>query len=276
MDEPLARRLEGVGIGRSRTPPPRNVPIALRSATRQRVSRGRFPPIVGRRIALFKWVIEGEAAIGVEGRRLKFRPGDVAVYTSSIPHQFWALSDTCELCWFSVDGPVVEEFMLALGLQPGAYAYGPPPVAQIEELIESFKGYTVQEQRHASLLAIRLIYEVADRISTTQVPSVVQQVQQFIHAEFADPNLSVDSIAARLHYHRGSLSRVFHKHTGVTIIEYITQVRLHHARTLLAHTQDRISDIALRCGFHEPNYFCRWIHKHTGTTPSKLRRESVA
>ncbi|HEY7089693.1 MAG TPA: helix-turn-helix transcriptional regulator [Tepidisphaeraceae bacterium] len=276
MDETLARRLEGVGTGRSRSPAPAHIPVALRSVTRQRVSRGRFPPIVGKKILLVKWVIdEGEAAIGVEGRRLKFRRGDVAVHMPSGPHQFWVLSDECEMTWFSLDGPVVEEFALAMGLRAGVYSYGDPPVDRIASMIELMRDYTMAGHRRASLAAIGMLYELVDRIAMTHVPSVVSQAQRLIHTEFADPDLSVDTIAERLHYHRGSLSRVFHKYTGTTIMNYITQVRLQHARTMLLHTEDRIGDIALRCGFREANYFCRWVSKHTGIPPSKLRRESV-
>jgi AraC family L-rhamnose operon transcriptional activator RhaR len=70
------------------------------------------------------------------------------------------------------------------------------------------------------------------------------------------------------------MSRVFHKYTGVTIVDYIAQVRLQHARMLLMNTEERISDIANKCGFHEANYFCRWIIRHTGLPPSKLRRSA--
>lgn len=273
-DESLARGISGIGLGRSHAPAPLNIPLALRTAVHKRIRRGRFPPVVGRRIVLAKWVIEGEAAIGVEGRRLKFRPGEVAIHVPSLPHQFWALSETADMCWFSVDGPVAEEFVVAMGLKPGVYNFGPPPVKKIEKMMESLRDYSIQGERRSSLLAIEMLYEIAERIGTSRLPSVVQQAQQLIHTEFANPELSVDTIADRLHYHRGSLSRVFHKYTGQTIINYVTQVRLQHARTLLVHTEERIGDIASKCGFRQPNYFCRWIQKHTGTPPSRLRRES--
>ena len=50
----------------------------------------------------------------------------------------------------------------------------------------------------------------------------------------------------------------------------IRQVRLQHARMLLMNTEQRIADIALRCGFRESNYFCRWISRHTGLPPRDL------
>ncbi|HEX3356082.1 MAG TPA: cupin domain-containing protein, partial [Tepidisphaeraceae bacterium] len=85
-------------MGRTRAAAPPGVPVALRSATRQRVTSGRFAPVMHHPITMVKWVIEGEAAIAVEGRRLKFGPGDVAVYVPSIPHQFWVVSDTADMC----------------------------------------------------------------------------------------------------------------------------------------------------------------------------------
>ena len=136
--------------------------------------------------------------------------------------------------------------------------------------------FTLSGQRQGSLLAIQCLYEVANRIRKVGIPSIVRQAQQIIHADFTDPDLSVDRIAGQLNYHRGSMSRAFHRHTGVTIIDYIAQVRLQHARMLLMNSEHRISDIASRCGFRESNYFCRWINRHTGLPPSKLRRAAPA
>src|SRR3954451_17431840 len=122
MPEPQVQPISGVTVGRTRAPAPPGLPIALRSATRQRVTAGRFAPVIGRAITMVKWVVEGEAAIGVEGRRLKFGVGDVAVYVPSIPHQFWVTSEQADMCWFTVDGPLNEEFVLGLEVHPGAYS----------------------------------------------------------------------------------------------------------------------------------------------------------
>lgn len=277
MAELQVQPIEGVTVGRTRAPAPAGVPIALRSATRQRVARGRFAPVMGRPITMVKWVISGEAAIGVEGTRLKFGPGDVAVYVPSIPHQFWVTSEQAEMCWFTVDGPLNEEFLLGLELHPGVYSYGgPPPLDEIEKMMECLRDFTVHGQRRGSLLVIQCLYEIANRIRKVDVPSVVRQAQQIIHTDFTDPDLSVDRIAAQLNYHRGSMSRAFHKYAGVTLIDYIAQVRLQHARMLLMNTEQRISDIAERCGFREATYFCRWVNRHTGLPPSKLRRATTA
>jgi transcriptional regulator GlxA family with amidase domain len=186
--------------------------------------------------------------------------------------RFWALAPVNEMCWFSLDGPLADSFAMELDLRPGVYPFGPAPVEQIHEMMESLKDHTVQGRRRASLLAIRMLYQLADAMRAPAVPSVVAQVQQIIQQEFADPNLSAGSIADRLHYHRVSLSRLFHRNTGITLIDYLTQVRLQEARALLQHTPDKIADIARRCGFRDGAYFARWLRKHTGTLPKHLRQ----
>ncbi len=196
------------------------------------------------------------------------------MYLPTQPHRFWALSEVNELVWFSVDGPLSELFMRELDLQIGVYRYGPAPVEQIHKLMESLKDHSIQGRRYASILAMETIYAVANATRLTSAPAAVQQVKCIIQDEFADLNFSTEAIAAKIGYHRGSLSRMFHQHTGITIMEYLTQVRLQEAIALLRHTDDKVAQICRTCGFREPTYFCRWLRKHTGMAPSDLRKST--
>ena len=273
-DEPIAARTGGIAIER----PPDNieniVPIALRSAQHVTVSQGRFAPPWSKRLVLIKWVIKGECELGIGGRRIPFGPRQAAVYLPTSPHCFWAMAESNELIWFSIDGPLAEQFMHELKLHVGVYQYGPAPVEQVHELMESLKDHSIQGRRRASLLAIKAVYDLADATRPSKAPSTVQQVQYIIQQEFADPELSTEAIAARVYYHRGSLSRMFHQHTGVTIIDYITQTRLQEAITLLRHSDYKVAEICRKCGIQEPTYFCRWLRKHTGMSPTDLRKSS--
>ena len=270
-----ARRISGEVVERPREEVPHGVPISLRTVQRSFVSRGRFEPSWSKRLVMAKWVLSGQAVMGIKGDRVSFGPGEVAIYTPSIAHQFWAMGEINEMCWFTMDGPLAEEFVSELQLRPGVYGNVPAPVQQLTELMESLKDRTIQGRRHASLRAIELWYQLANSIRSPEIPSVVTRAQQFIREHFANPDLSTESLAEHLHYHRGSMSRLFHKHTGVTIIEFITQARLHEAKKLLMHTNEKISQIGHKCGFRQSNYFCRWLRKHTGQTPREFRNPAI-
>jgi len=271
-----AQLLSGVRAERPRAEVPDKLPLELRSAVRGCISRGRFRPPWAKRIVLIKWVIHGAAAIRVAGRRIAFRPGHVAVHVPSLPHEFWQLGDpSSEMCWFSADGPLAEEFVHTLGLRPGVYDYGPAPIDRVDEMTRALADGSPDGRRASSMLAIRMLYDVAAHVPPPPVASLVRQVRHLIREGLADPDLSAAGIATKLNYHRGSLSRAFHAQTGVTILDCITQTRLHEAELLLQHGDERIAEVARKCGFPDGAYFTRWVKRHTGRLPSQIRRSAA-
>ncbi|MEU5951994.1 AraC family transcriptional regulator [Streptomyces sp. NPDC047525] len=60
--------------------------------------------------------------------------------------------------------------------------------------------------------------------------------------------------------------------TGRTPGELIRQARVHEAKRLLLRTELSVRQIALRVGFGDPAYFCRFFRRETGTSPGDFRR----
>lgn len=247
------------------------LPILLRSAISGTISQGRFRQPWSKRLVLVKWVIRGEAVMVLDHQRLTFGNGEVAVYLPTEPHQFWVHEATADMCWFSIDGPLVEQFVNQLGLQPGVHHYGPPPVEKVDELIRSLDDQSLKGCRRSSLLAIKMLYELHAKLPPVQALPAVRQVQHLIQEGLSDPELSTHQLATRLGYNRGALSRMFHQNTGMTIIDSITQGRLQLAEMLLLKNEHSIGEVARRCGFRDGSYFTRWVRKHAGRTPRDIR-----
>ncbi len=273
--EVLAQALPGLRATRRRDQPPEGVMVALRSVQHVHVTRGRFGPSWSQRLVMAKWVISGAAVMEVGGERLRFGPGQVALYLPTNPHRFWALEAVNEMCWITTDGPFAEQLVLELGLRPGVYDVPPPTPARLQELAASLTDHSAPARRRASLLAIAEWHRLADLIGVQPRVSHIGRAGEIIAQEFADPELSAASIARRIGYHRGSLSRIFRRETGETIIGHLTRVRLREAQALLAHTTEPVVAIAHQCGFRDVAYFCRWYRKHTGTTPGARRRATA-
>ena len=101
-----------------------------------------------------------------------------------------------------------------------------------------------------------------------------QQIVQtacFIHANYMLPITSSD-IAQAVGFSSNHLSRKFRRTTGVGLHEYLVFVRLDHAAQELISTEDSITDIALRCGFSDSNYFKDSFKKKYGVTPRAYRK----
>ena len=76
----------------------------------------------------------------------------------------------------------------------------------------------------------------------------VHQVQDYLVENISGEN-SIETLASIVAMSPRNLSRVFKEETGSTIVEYLTRLRLEHAKTLLNNPEYTIDYIASQCGF---------------------------
>lgn len=70
------------------------------------------------------------------------------------------------------------------------------------------------------------------------------------------------------------LSRSMRTAYGVTPTDFVTDLRLEHAASLLAATNDPVAAIAARCGFASQSYFSRCFTTAHHLSPREFRRRS--
>ena len=72
----------------------------------------------------------------------------------------------------------------------------------------------------------------------------------------------------------GESKRVVRATVDTTPIRYLRQYRIRQAARLLCHTEERISNIASRCGFQDMSYFTKSFREQLGCTPTEYRRRA--
>lgn len=155
--------------------------------------------------------------------------------------------------------------------------------AQISELItRMIKENRIDDERSALMLGALLdelfllcarecsfFYDMPENIHTTDAPIV--RAAQFIGLNYMD-DISTADIAAAAGYSPNYLSRKFREAAGIGVHEYLMFIRLQRAALELVSTEDSVTEIALRCGFSDGNYFKDAFKKKYGVTPSKYRK----
>jgi AraC-like DNA-binding protein len=71
-----------------------------------------------------------------------------------------------------------------------------------------------------------------------------------------------------------SLFRFIHKFkdlTGMTPIEYLTQIRINEAKFLLSNSPLNVAEISSIVGYDDPLYFSRVFKKVTGISPKNYK-----
>ena len=87
-------------------------------------------------------------------------------------------------------------------------------------------------------------------------------------------DMTTDVVDSAVRFSANYLTRKFRHRAGIGLHEYIVFIRLHHAAQELVTTADSITDIALRCGFSDSNYFKDSFKKKYGITPRAYRKMS--
>lgn len=99
----------------------------------------------------------------------------------------------------------------------------------------------------------------------------ISQVKSFLDEHYKE-KLSLESVASHFFIDKHYLARLFKEHYGVTLVTYLQQVRITHAKRMLRFTDKSIEEIGLECGIGELNYFSRVFKKLEGVSPSEFRR----
>ena len=151
-----------------------------------------------------------------------------------------------------------------------------PEQTQLEQIDEVFRSVctTPQSSGTATLYAVvQLIQLALPRLQT--VPSEsdarISAILQFIRQHYAEP-LSVESIAEQVMMSKFHLCHLFRTHTGMTVMQYLNEQRLHAARSMLSRTTRPVVEIALACGFGSSSHFSTVFRSREGLTPREYRQ----
>lgn len=121
----------------------------------------------------------------------------------------------------------------------------------------------------------RLCLEAATLITDLQRQNegnTIFQVIQYVDLEYRN-KLQMQSLAKMFHMNPAYLGQLFKKETGQTFNEYLNVRRIEEAKRLLKRTRMKISDIALRVGYPNTDYFISKFKQATGMLPSIYKRE---
>jgi two-component system response regulator YesN len=113
-----------------------------------------------------------------------------------------------------------------------------------------------------------------DDISEASVHSdspVVQKMLEYIYKNY-NRDVSLEEIAAKMYMNNAYLSRIFKEKTGMGFHDFLVEVRISNAKTLLERFEFKVNEIADMSGYRDVSHFIGIFKKHTGLTPIDYRR----
>lgn len=99
----------------------------------------------------------------------------------------------------------------------------------------------------------------------------LKDVLKYVAKNYQEP-IALKEVADIASLNQEYFCRMFKKCMGVTLLEYVNQVRINHIHEELLSTEDSITDILERNGFTNYKVFSRMFKAQFGMTPRELRR----
>ena len=159
------------------------------------------------------------------------------------------------------------------GLQSGADLYLTKPFSYAI-LIQSIKSMLYNREK-LRLYYTNNFYKLGGTGNYGNLEQkFIDQLNQCIMDNIDDTDFSVEALADNLHVSRVQLYRKVKAIFGVSISDYISDIRLEKAKSMLENTSLPISEVAYASGFASPSYFSTSFKNKFGNSPGTFRKSS--
>ena len=150
-------------------------------------------------------------------------------------------------------------------------------IALMEEHLSREPGYEFAIKSAVYGIVTRLVRQYINRGITGSETTAhdknivnINNIIKYIEANYSEA-LDLTIMADTMGYTKYYFCRFFKEMTGFSPINYLNRYRINKAAMSLAVSSSPITDIAMACGFNDPNYFTRVFKGLMGYSPSQYR-----
>ncbi|MDA8235538.1 MAG: PocR ligand-binding domain-containing protein [Clostridia bacterium] len=174
--------------------------------------------------------------------------------------------------------PVIKARTMELGviLSRAAVEGGADPAQALNintEFVQDISNYNrIEEIDLAAAKALERYLEAVQKNNKVKNRQVIDGIKKFIRKNY-QTNLTLEEIASSVYLSPYYASRVFKEDQNITIMDYLTKVRMEEAKKLLRNPSYQIDDIAEKLGYNDASYFSKVFRRNEGVSPKQYRKQ---
>ncbi len=135
---------------------------------------------------------------------------------------------------------------------------------------------TLATQEDLCIWISRALDEFIESVYSSQDAKKISQLRpamEYMQYHFDQP-LTLEDIARQAHLSVSRLSHLFKEQVGITVIEYLTNIRINQAKHRLIAGDRNCTQICFEVGYNNQSYFTRIFKQVVGMTPRQFRQEN--
>lgn len=217
-----------------------------------------------------------------DGEWKKYPPNQVVIFPPNSRIHYKACDGQYIDHWmrFYTDEPYVTDSNLPLAdpfpVQQPDYLYKLMDLLALEHFYD-----TVSHSPYSPLSEDHLLHcfftKLQENQSAEPESSQIVNLNNLRSQIYAHPEKewSVEYMAELMHMSTGHLQRLYKDYFHTSCMNDLIHQRITLASKKLLRGSTAISDIALSCGYHNVEHFCRQFRKHMGCTPREYRQNNT-
>jgi len=228
------------------------------------------------------FLVKGTARHFIENEIINMNSGEFVLIKKGDLHKtMYSPGETTERLMICFSDEFLGEEYLSIIEELGSQKYmklSPFINLEMGELARKiYKEYQLQQYNYLDMCKcltkelLTVFYRQTQRVQQTTLTTTEQTMQDIAKyiTENYNSDISLAHLADKYAMSQGHLSRTFKSVTGFGINEYITAIRISNAEKLLKTRQFSVTEVALKCGFSDSNYFTSVFRVKKGITPRK-------
>lgn len=238
---------------------------------------------------------KGETSNVVNGKEYIAKPGDVfllgpphthAITFRSTPHLhrdlYYTDEEVRKICaMFSGDlyEKICSDDVLTFHMSGNSFQTVIRQAEKINSLsviVGKDNGLGTEELKQISVSVLHFTIGLYRTKLITNTPAYPKWLLDILQILSSPENFtkSVNDIISETYYSHATVSNAFRRYLGVTLSDYLINLRLDYAAELLANTSMTALEICSAVGYDSFSYFIKQFRKKFGVTPHKYRSDS--
>lgn len=228
------------------------------------------------------YLISGNLELFIKDQVYSVTPGNITVIPKEAIHKTRnTASEYKRVIWNFTDNAIDKAIMPNIQKLFSHRVYSPTDTKFINTLIKNFKkekeNNDIFSQKisicYLNILLVHLArnmdsYAVTDNKITNPT---VERLIKYVNENYDAPVI-LKEVSKKFKLTPNYLSKLFFENTGLHFKEYLTSIRIRHAKEMLDNTNKSIKAVAYDCGFNDSNYFSTAFKETTGFSPAAYRK----